>query len=136
MAFLFFPVFTFIYSYFINCRFTWMHLDFWTICCLSAFGSSTELKSGLITDDFYFCLIVFEFDCFVQGVIGGVILTVTVNDMGNYGRNANYVDKVSLPLFAEAVINIIKRRPISSVAAHCEYIIEKANLIHLFPLKF
>ncbi|KAI3966935.1 hypothetical protein MKX01_017586 [Papaver californicum] len=48
-----------------------------------------------------------------------VILTITVNDMGNYGcYYRNCAEKISLPLFTEATVNLIRRRPMSSTLSH------------------
>ncbi|GAB2295199.1 hypothetical protein Dimus_029374 [Dionaea muscipula] len=47
----------------------------------------------------------------------GTVLTVTVNDMGNFGCYPDCTGNVSKPLFVEAHTNLIKRRPITSKAA-------------------
>ncbi|KAK9136848.1 hypothetical protein Sjap_007442 [Stephania japonica] len=52
-----------------------------------------------------------------QGGEYGAVLTVTVNDMGNYGCYPDCEEGMSLPLFAEASINLIRRRPMSSLSA-------------------
>ncbi|MCL7043189.1 hypothetical protein MKW94_012348 [Papaver nudicaule] len=49
-----------------------------------------------------------------QGEGYGTVLTVTVNDMGNYGCYPNCAEKISLPLFTEATVDLIRRRPMSS----------------------
>ncbi|KAL2464204.1 Protein GAMETE EXPRESSED 2 [Forsythia ovata] len=46
------------------------------------------------------------------------VLTVTVNDMGNYGCYPNCTEMMSMPLLAESTISLIRRRPISPLAAH------------------
>ncbi|XP_077238223.1 gamete expressed 2 [Tasmannia lanceolata] len=53
-----------------------------------------------------------------QGAEHGAVLSVTVNDMGNYGCYPDCTESMSLPLFTEATINLIKRRPMSSLIAH------------------
>lgn len=54
----------------------------------------------------------------VQGGEQDAILTVKLNDMGNYGCYFNCDDKISVPLQAEASVNLIRRRPMSSLVAH------------------
>ncbi|OVA13441.1 Filamin/ABP280 repeat-like [Macleaya cordata] len=53
-----------------------------------------------------------------QGGEHGAVLTVTVNDMGNYGCYPDCAERMSLPLFTEATVNLIRRRPMSSIMAH------------------
>nr|XP_027120821.1 protein GAMETE EXPRESSED 2-like [Coffea arabica] len=48
----------------------------------------------------------------------GDVLTVRVNDMGNYGCCPNCEQMMSMPLFAEATISLIRRPPMSSLLAH------------------
>ncbi|CAI9089753.1 OLC1v1024385C1 [Oldenlandia corymbosa var. corymbosa] len=48
----------------------------------------------------------------------GDVLTVKVNDMGSYGCYPNCDQMTSMPLFAEATINLIRRQPMSSLLAH------------------
>lgn len=43
---------------------------------------------------------------------------MTLNDMGNYGCYFNCAEKISVPLQAEASVNLIRRRPMSSLVAH------------------
>ncbi|XP_004298140.1 PREDICTED: protein GAMETE EXPRESSED 2-like [Fragaria vesca subsp. vesca] len=45
------------------------------------------------------------------------ILTVTLNDLGNYGCYCNCSEHISVPLLAEASLNLIRRRPMSSLVA-------------------
>ncbi|GAB2210293.1 hypothetical protein Droror1_Dr00015556 [Drosera rotundifolia] len=47
----------------------------------------------------------------------GTVLTVTVNDMGNYGCYPDCSGNMSKPLYVEAHTNLIRRRPISSKAS-------------------
>ncbi|CAK9170054.1 unnamed protein product [Ilex paraguariensis] len=46
------------------------------------------------------------------------VLTVSINDMGNYGCYPDCEEKMSIPLFAEATINLIRKQPMSSLLAH------------------
>ncbi|XAR57061.1 hypothetical protein NMG60_11025073 [Bertholletia excelsa] len=46
------------------------------------------------------------------------VLTVKINDMGNYGCYADCEEKISVPLFAEANVKLLRRRPMSSLVAH------------------
>ncbi|PQQ00224.1 hypothetical protein Pyn_26568 [Prunus yedoensis var. nudiflora] len=55
---------------------------------------------------------------FYHGGEQDAILTVTLNDMGNYGCYFNCAEKISVPLQAEASVNLIRRRPMSSLVAH------------------
>ncbi|PIA61321.1 hypothetical protein AQUCO_00300691v1 [Aquilegia coerulea] len=48
----------------------------------------------------------------------GAVLTVMVNDMGNYGCYPDCGENMSVPLFTEATVNLIRRRPMSSLMAH------------------
>uniref|UniRef100_A0A7N0UQ31 GEX2 N-terminal Ig-like domain-containing protein n=1 Tax=Kalanchoe fedtschenkoi TaxID=63787 RepID=A0A7N0UQ31_KALFE len=57
------------------------------------------------------------------------ILTLTLNDLGNYGCYQDCVEKLSEPLFSEATIKLVRRKPMSSLAARslgsviiCEFI--------------
>ncbi|XP_026453766.1 protein GAMETE EXPRESSED 2-like isoform X1 [Papaver somniferum] len=49
-----------------------------------------------------------------QGEGYGAVLTITANDMGNYGCYPDCADKISLPLYTEATVNLIRRQQISS----------------------
>ncbi|XP_058067826.1 protein GAMETE EXPRESSED 2 isoform X2 [Magnolia sinica] len=53
-----------------------------------------------------------------RGEEHGAVLSVSVNDMGNYGCYPDCTQKTSSPLFAEATVNLIKRRPMNSLLAH------------------
>lgn len=57
----------------------------------------------------------------MQGEHGGATLTLTVNDLGNYGCYPDCTDMASFPLFSEATVNLIKKRPIGSLTALCKY---------------
>ncbi|KAJ7955133.1 protein GAMETE EXPRESSED 2 [Quillaja saponaria] len=48
----------------------------------------------------------------------GAVLTVTLNDMGNFGCYPDCADGLSVPLYTEATVNLIRRRPMSSLVAH------------------
>ncbi|KAI3966660.1 hypothetical protein MKW92_047731 [Papaver armeniacum] len=53
-----------------------------------------------------------------QGEGYGAVLTITANDMGNYGCYPDCADKISLPLFTEATIHLIRRRRMGSALSH------------------
>ncbi|KAH9683549.1 putative acylpyruvase FAHD1 [Citrus sinensis] len=55
---------------------------------------------------------------FYQSGEGHDVLKVKLNDMGHYGCRSDCTEKISLPLFAEATVNLISRRPMSSELAH------------------
>ncbi|KAJ6991351.1 hypothetical protein NC653_019521 [Populus alba x Populus x berolinensis] len=46
------------------------------------------------------------------------ILTVKLNDMGHYGCSSDCTDKIAVPLYAEATVQLIRRRSMSSLLAH------------------
>ncbi|XP_048497421.1 protein GAMETE EXPRESSED 2 isoform X4 [Beta vulgaris subsp. vulgaris] len=46
------------------------------------------------------------------------ILTIVINDMGNYGCFPGCAENISKPLLAEVNINLIKRKPLNSGATH------------------
>ncbi|GAV64153.1 Filamin domain-containing protein [Cephalotus follicularis] len=48
----------------------------------------------------------------------GVVLTVKLHDMGHYGCYSDCAANISVPLYAEATVNLIQRRPMSSLVAH------------------
>lgn len=66
-----------------------------------------------------------------QGGEHGAVLTVTVNDMGNYGCYPDCAEKISMPLFTEASINLIRRRPINSVVAHGKRLSNRYSLLDI-----
>ncbi|XP_031277217.1 uncharacterized protein LOC116135641 isoform X2 [Pistacia vera] len=55
---------------------------------------------------------------FYHGEEHNVVLTVKVNDMGHYGCYPDCAEKFFVPLQAEATVNLIRRRPMSSLVAH------------------
>ncbi|XP_059632750.1 protein GAMETE EXPRESSED 2 [Cornus florida] len=55
---------------------------------------------------------------FYHGDEHGAVLTVRINDMGNYGCFPDCSENMSMPLFADATVNLIRRRPMSSLEAH------------------
>ncbi|KAI4317565.1 hypothetical protein L6164_025428 [Bauhinia variegata] len=55
---------------------------------------------------------------FFQGGEHGAVLTLTINDMGNYGCYPDCAEGMSLPLYTEAMVNLMRRRPMSSFLAH------------------
>lgn len=56
----------------------------------------------------------------MQGGKDDDILTVTVNDMGNYGCYPDCTEMMSSPLYTEVTINLIKRRPVNSMTLLCK----------------
>ncbi|KAK2645593.1 hypothetical protein Ddye_020788 [Dipteronia dyeriana] len=46
------------------------------------------------------------------------VLTVKLNDMGHFGCYSDCAEKISMPLYAEATVNLIRRKPMSSFLAH------------------
>ncbi|CAA0817518.1 Protein GAMETE EXPRESSED 2 [Striga hermonthica] len=48
----------------------------------------------------------------------GAVLTLSVNDLGNHGCYPDCAEMMSVSLFAESSVNIVKHRPMSSLAAH------------------
>ncbi|XP_078445545.1 gamete expressed 2 [Wolffia australiana] len=55
------------------------------------------------------------------GSAPGSVLTIVINDMGNYGRCAECEEGKSTPLQAEATVNLIRRRPVSAIYPHCNH---------------
>nr|XP_009757468.1 PREDICTED: protein GAMETE EXPRESSED 2 [Nicotiana sylvestris] len=53
-----------------------------------------------------------------QGDKHHAILTVTVNDMGNYGCYPDCTEMMSMPHFVEASVSLMRERPLSSLFAH------------------
>uniref|UniRef100_A0A2C9W1T6 GEX2 N-terminal Ig-like domain-containing protein n=1 Tax=Manihot esculenta TaxID=3983 RepID=A0A2C9W1T6_MANES len=53
-----------------------------------------------------------------DGGENGAVLTLKVNDMGNYGCYADCTDNISMPLHVKATVNLIRKRPMSSLAVH------------------
>ncbi|CAA7409383.1 unnamed protein product [Spirodela intermedia] len=53
-----------------------------------------------------------------QGTGRASVLTINVNDMGNYGCCSECGERISIPLQAEATVNLIRRRPVNSISAH------------------
>ncbi|KAH7688236.1 hypothetical protein IHE45_03G019900 [Dioscorea alata] len=45
------------------------------------------------------------------------LLTISVNDMGNYGCYPDCTERMSLPLSTKVTVNLVRRKPISSTAA-------------------
>ncbi|KAL4273788.1 hypothetical protein GQ457_13G023460 [Hibiscus cannabinus] len=53
---------------------------------------------------------------FAVGEHGAVVLTVKLNDLGRYGCYSDCVDNITRPLVAEATVNLIRVKPMSSLA--------------------
>lgn len=61
----------------------------------------------------------------LQGDKHHAILTVTVNDMGNYGCYPDCSEMMSIPHFVEASVSLMRERPLSSLFAHGKLCIRK-----------
>ncbi|BAT80285.1 hypothetical protein VIGAN_02328300 [Vigna angularis var. angularis] len=55
---------------------------------------------------------------FYHGGEHGAVLTMTLNDMGNYGCFPDCADGMSMPLYTEATVNLMRKQPMSSFLAH------------------
>ncbi|XP_027338299.1 protein GAMETE EXPRESSED 2 [Abrus precatorius] len=55
---------------------------------------------------------------FYHGGEHGAVLTMTLNDMGNYGCYPDCAEGMSMPLYAEAMVNLMTKQPMSSFLAH------------------
>ncbi|XP_020877406.1 protein GAMETE EXPRESSED 2 isoform X3 [Arabidopsis lyrata subsp. lyrata] len=53
-----------------------------------------------------------------RGGENGAVLTLKLSDMGNYGCFLDCTERISLPLHAKARVNLIRKRPLSSLGAH------------------
>ncbi|KAL9282862.1 putative immunoglobulin-like protein [Arabidopsis thaliana] len=53
-----------------------------------------------------------------RGGENGAVLTLKLSDMGNYGCFLDCTERISLPLHAEARVNLIRKSPLSSLGAH------------------
>ena len=61
---------------------------------------------------------VISFPCFVQGGEHGAVLTLTLNDMGNHGCYPDCEEGMSMPLYTEAMVNLMRKQPMSPFLAH------------------
>ncbi|WOL12428.1 protein GAMETE EXPRESSED 2 isoform X1 [Canna indica] len=50
---------------------------------------------------------------YYQGTGNDAVLTITVNDMGNYGCSADCLEMISVPLYNEVTVSLVKRRPVN-----------------------
>ncbi|CAJ2658466.1 unnamed protein product [Trifolium pratense] len=48
----------------------------------------------------------------------GATLTLTLNDMGNYGCYPDCEEGMSMPLYTEAMVNLMRKQPMDSILAH------------------
>ncbi|KAL2341782.1 hypothetical protein Fmac_009722 [Flemingia macrophylla] len=55
---------------------------------------------------------------FYHGGEHGAVLTLTLNDLGNYGCYPDCADGMSMPLYTEATVNLMRKQPMSSFLAH------------------
>ncbi|KAJ9189231.1 hypothetical protein P3X46_000548, partial [Hevea brasiliensis] len=53
-----------------------------------------------------------------HGGENGAVLTLKLNDMGHYGCYSDCADNISMPLHVKASVNLIRKRPMSSLAVH------------------
>ncbi|KAJ8770463.1 hypothetical protein K2173_017954 [Erythroxylum novogranatense] len=53
-----------------------------------------------------------------QGGENDDVLTVKLNDMGHYGCYSDCAERISMPLYVEANIILIRKRPMSSLSSH------------------
>lgn len=67
-----------------------------------------------------------------QGEEYGAVLMLKVSDMGNYGCYSDCAKKMSTPLFAEAYVNLVRRRPMTSLVAHGKLIQKLVDLNFFF----
>lgn len=81
------------------------------------YGNNTNILVERIkeTRDFFLSLF---FSDFIQGGERGAVLTLTLNDMGNYGCYPDCAEGMSMPLYAEAIVNLMRKQPMSSFLAH------------------
>ena len=73
--------------------------------CRSFFKSSSHDFSQVICSE-------------TQATEYAAVLTMVINDMGNYGCFPDCTENVSKPLLAEVIVNLIKRRPMNPGAAY------------------
>jgi len=67
--------------------------------------------------------------CFVQGDEHGATLTLTLNDMGNYGCYPDCTEGMSMPLYTEAMVNLMRKQPMGSFLAHGKLQIHSPSLV-------
>lgn len=60
---------------------------------------------------------------YIQGGEHGAVLTLTLNDMGNYGCYPDCADGMSVPLYTETTVNLMRKQPMSSFLAHSKFYI-------------
>ena len=82
---------------------------------ISSHVSRVFLPRGLRGNHlFSLCFLLFYF--FVQGDEHGA--TLTLNDMGNYGCYPDCEEEMSMPLYTEAIVNLMRKQPMDSFLAH------------------
>ncbi|KAK7290371.1 hypothetical protein RIF29_04747 [Crotalaria pallida] len=54
----------------------------------------------------------------LQGGEHGAVLTLTLNDLGNHGCYPDCEEGMSMPLYIEATVNLMRKQPMSSFLAH------------------
>lgn len=53
-----------------------------------------------------------------QGAGHGTFLTIKISDLGHFGCYLDCAERISLPMYAEATVNLTRRRPMSPLLAH------------------
>lgn len=80
------------------------------VCLSGAFPVYTVCMSKLNEFHLRFCIL--------QEGKHGAVLTVTVNDLGNHGCYPNCNEMMTSSLLVQSNVNLIRKRPMSSFAAH------------------
>ncbi|KAL0348648.1 UNVERIFIED_CONTAM: protein GAMETE EXPRESSED 2 [Sesamum angustifolium] len=84
-----------------------------------------SFHQNILTMGFRFCVI--NTYCYIIKLLlckkfqegeHGAVLTVMVNDLANHGCYPNCAEMMSMCLFAESTVNLIRHRSMSSLAAH------------------
>ncbi|XP_024633312.2 protein GAMETE EXPRESSED 2 [Medicago truncatula] len=64
----------------------------------------------------------------------GATLTLTLNDMGNYGCHPDCTEGMSMPLYTEAMVNLMRKQPMGSFLAHALGSIIVIEFVIIFSL--
>ncbi|KAK5840705.1 hypothetical protein PVK06_009608 [Gossypium arboreum] len=67
---------------------------------------------------------------------GSAVLTVKLSDLGHHGCYSDCVDRVTKALVAEATVNLIRRKPMSSLAVHALETVIVIEFLLLLSLGF
>ncbi|KAI5446424.1 protein GAMETE EXPRESSED 2 [Lathyrus oleraceus] len=57
-------------------------------------------------------------ELYYHGDENGATLTLTLNDMGNYGCYPDCEEGMTMPLYTEAMVNLMRKQPMDSFLAH------------------